>query len=459
MNCRQSYRRYLNQSEMENSTHGNLLLWGGIECTINRVGDHYYDQLSASGHYKRETDIDNIASLGIKALRYPVLWEKHQPDTTRTIDWSWITRQFEKIRSYNITPIAGLLHHGSGPRFTDLLDEQFPKKLAAYADKVARQFPWLEYYTPVNEPLTTARFSGLYGHWYPHKCNDVVFANMLLNQVKGIVLAMHAIRIVNPSAKLVQTEDLSKTYSTKLLQYQADFENNRRWLTYDLLTGKLLPGHPMWDYFLRLGIPPAQLYFFAENSCPPDIAGVNYYVTSERYIDHRSRKYPPTTHGSNDIHHYADVEAVRVQLKEPSGFSVLAREFWNRYNLPVAITEAHLGCSVDEQLRWFDEIWHSANDLANGGVNIIAVTAWALLGSYGWNKLLTQGLDHYESGVFRLEHNRLNGTELSNMITTLAAGGDYANPLLAEKGWWKKTTRLFHPPAARKNKMRITAAV
>lgn len=51
---------------------------------------------------------------------------------------------------------------------------------------------------------------------------------MLLNQVKGIVLAMQAIRCINPHAKLLQTEDLGKTYSTDLLTYQADFENERR---------------------------------------------------------------------------------------------------------------------------------------------------------------------------------------------------------------------------------------
>jgi len=436
---------------MEKNLQNNPLLWGGVECTINRVGDNYYDQLAASGHYGRGADIDKIASLGIKALRYPLLWEKHQPEETQEIDWRWITRQLKKIKGYNITPVAGLVHHGSGPRFTNLLDDQFPNKLASYAEKVARQFPWLEYYTPVNEPLTTARFSGLYGHWYPHKSNDVSFAHILLNQVKGVVLAMQAIRKVNPAAKLVQTEDLAKTYSTKLLRYQAEFENNRRWLTYDLLTGKLLPGHPLWDYFTRLGITPEQLYFFAEHPCPPDIAGVNYYVTSERYLDHRYSKYHPDTYGSNDIHKYADVEAVRVPLKSPSGFSHLVKEFWERYKLPIAVTEAHLGCSVDEQVRWFYEIWNASMELASCGINITAVTAWALLGSYGWDRLLAEGHGSYESGVFRIEHGKLHETELSNMLRQIATNGEYRSPLLTDQGWWKKAERLLHQPATRQN--------
>ena len=130
------------------------------------------------------------------------------------------------------------MHHGSGPAFTNLLDPQFPVLLAQYAKQVAGQFPHINYYTPVNEPLTTARFSGLYGLWYPHKKDDTAFLKMLLNEIKGIVLSMQAIREINPLAKLVQTEDLGKTYSTRSLKYQADFENRRRWLTYDLLCGK-----------------------------------------------------------------------------------------------------------------------------------------------------------------------------------------------------------------------------
>ena len=54
-------------------------IWGGIECTINRVNDSYFDQLQYANHYDREGDINAIAELGIKKIRYPVLWEKHQP--------------------------------------------------------------------------------------------------------------------------------------------------------------------------------------------------------------------------------------------------------------------------------------------------------------------------------------------------------------------------------------------
>ena len=40
---------------------------------------------------------------------------------------------------------------------------------------VAERYPWVRRYTPVNEPLTTARFSALYGLWYPHVRDDAAF--------------------------------------------------------------------------------------------------------------------------------------------------------------------------------------------------------------------------------------------------------------------------------------------
>ncbi|MEH2302920.1 MAG: hypothetical protein V7K88_29105 [Nostoc sp.] len=85
----------------------------------------------------------------------------------------------------------------------------------------------------------------MYGHWYPHGKDDLTFAHALLGECKAIALSMQAIREVNPNAKLVQTEDLGKTDSTSKLAYQAELENERRWLSLDLLCGRINPTHPM----------------------------------------------------------------------------------------------------------------------------------------------------------------------------------------------------------------------
>lgn len=417
-------------------------IWGGIECTINRVNDHYRDQLEDTGHYNRKKDIDILAATGIRRIRYPVLWEKHQPNEKETPNFDWAEKQLDAIKKNKLSPIVGLLHHGSGPKFTNLLDPLFPYKFMEYAKLVATKFPWVEYYTPVNEPLTTARFSGLYGIWYPHKKEPAAFIMMLLHQMKATVLAMKEIRKINPHAKLVQTEDLTKIQSTALLQYQADFENERRWLTYDLLCGRVDRSHPLWPYFRYLNIPEEELIFFIKNTCEPAIIGCNYYLTSERFLDEHIDQYPQHCRGNNGKHCYADAESVRVNRM--LGLKALLKEVWKRYQIPIAVTEVHLHCTREEQIRWMMEAWDTCTTLKTQGVDMKALTAWAMLGSYDWNTLITEHNKHYESGAFDIREGIVRKTVICKVIESLSAWGNFSHPVLEQKGWWHNENKYVN---------------
>lgn len=435
-----------------------LALWAGVEATVNRVGNNYSDQIQRSGHALRISDLDRLASLGIKTVRYPVLWERTAPRNPEELDWRWADERLNYLRGLGIKPIVGLLHHGSGPPYTSLLDEKFSNKLAQFAGAVARRFPWVEDFTPVNEPLTTARFSCLYGLWYPHKRDALLFAKALLAQCRGTIVAMREIRKVNPGARLIQTEDLGKTYSTAPLTYQAEFENERRWLTFDLLHGRLDRRKRMWQYLRHVGIKQAELEWFLNNPLPPDILGLNYYVTSQRFLDHRVAKYPVLCHGGNGQQTYADVEAVRACPAGMLDAKGIIKEAWDRYERPLAITEAHLACTREEQLRWFKEIWDAAQSLRDEEVDIRAVTAWAAFGSYDWNSLLTRDHGCYESGVFDLRSTVPRPTALAKMMKTLAAGKQYDHPVLDSSGWWRRFGRL-HSRATNDDSHEITASV
>jgi dTDP-4-dehydrorhamnose reductase len=419
-----------------------LELWGGVECTINRVGDVWYDQLAANGHRDRLSDLELFASLGIRRLRQAVLWEQHSSDP---IDWRHADCALSALQRLGVAPIVGLLHHGSGPRGTSLVQEGFAAGLAAHAARVAARYPWVEEYTPVNEPLTTARFSGLYGLWYPHGRDDATFARALVNQCRATVLAMRAIRAVNPRARLVQTEDLGYVRSTAALAYQAGFENQRRWLTWDLLCGRVDVRDPIMQYLLGAGIPAAELRWFAENPCPPAILGINHYVTSDRFLDHRLDRYPDVVAGGNGRHSYVDVEAVRALPQGDDGWSRCLDETWQRYGIPMAITEAHLCCTREEQLRWFRAAWTAATTARVNNQDVRAVTAWALLGSRDWNSLLTRHNGHYEPGVFDIRGGRPRATALARAMKALSLGQDGpCHPSAEGPGWWTRPGRLLY---------------
>lgn len=422
-------------------------LWGGVEPTYNRVGEAYHCQLTRSGHDARVSDLDLCARLGIRTLRYPVLWERTAPDPASAPDWRWPDERLGRLRELAITPILGLVHHGSGPRHTNLLDPAFPTKLAAYAGQVAARYPWAEHYTPVNEPLTTALFSALYGVWYPHTRCDRAFTTALLNQCRGVVLSMRAIRAIQPRAQLVQTDDLGKTYSTPLLQYQANFNNARRWLTWDLLCGRVDRNHTLWEWLqCHGGASDAQLMWFVDNPCPPDIVGVNHYVTSERFITEELAAYAPRYHGGNGRHRYADVEAARC-VSGSHGIQALMTEAWERYALPLAVTEVHIDAHREDQLRWIMQVWRAAHALRQAGADVRAVTLWALFGTFDWNCLVTQCSGYYEPGAFDVRATPPRATAVADLARALSAGAEPDHPVLQTDGWWQRPGRFYAEPA------------
>lgn len=421
-------------------------LWGGLECTVARIGDRYRNQIVETGHQDRIADLDAIAALGIRTLRYPILWETVSPDDADSQDWRWHDVRLARLRDLGVAPIAGLVHHGSGPRYTDLLDPAFPDQLARYAARVAERYPWLDAYTPVNEPLTTARFSGLYGVWYPHARDETSLLRALFNQCRAVVLCMRAIHRINPTARLIQTEDLGRCFSTPMLAYQAAHENDRRWLSFDLLTGRVDREHPWCGRLWEAGITDRDLAVFQDGDAAPDIIGINHYLTSERYLDQRLRRYPRAMWGGNGHHRYADVEAVRVPLPPGStGPEPRLREAWERYRLPMAVTEVHHGCTRDEQLRWLKEVWNAAHRLRGEGADLRAVTVWSLFGAVDWNSLLTREAGFYESGAFDTRCTPPRPTALAAAVKSMARTGGFDHPALDHPGWWHRPERLYRP--------------
>jgi len=417
------------------------------------VGDVFHDQVERTGHAARLDDLDRIAALGVRAVRYPVLWELTAPQGLDSADFTWADVRMARLRDLGLRVIVGLVHHGSGPPGTSLLDEGFVAGLAAFAGAVAARYPWVEDYTPINEPLTTARFSALYGHWYPHRRDPGDFARALLIETRATAAAMRAIRAVTPHARLVQTEDLGAVFSSPRLRYQADFENERRWLSLDLLHGRVGRNHPLYGHLRGASIDEATLASLCDAPCPSDLIGVNYYVTSDRYLDERRDRYPATCHGGNGRERYADLEAVRARPHGIAGHRAVLTEAWARYHTPLAITEAHLGCTPEEQIRWLSEAWEGAVAAREDGADVRAVTLWSIFGAYDWDSLVTLRRGHYEPGAYDVRGPVPQPTALAAVARELATHGRSEHPLLEMPGWWRRPERLLHdavpsrPPA------------
>jgi dTDP-4-dehydrorhamnose reductase len=343
--------------------------------------------------------------------------------------------------------IAGLMHHGGCPHGTQLLDPAFPRLFASHARAVAERFPQLDAFTPIDALLATARRCALDGLWPPHHRSDASFVRVLLNLVQATRLAMQAIRSVTAYALLVQTEEIGYTQAPPRVQYQANFENLRRWLALDLLAGRVDARHPMWRALLRHGASPDELMSMVDAPCPPDVIGLNCHVTSERFLDDRLALYPRHLHGGNRRCRYVDMPAVHVHGAQLGGFEARSREASERYGRPLAFTDVRFAGSRDEQLRWLHQAWRAALALRAEGVEVLAVTAGAAFGSIENDELApSEETARYHPGLWDTRGRPPRPTALAALVRALARGSAVEQPVLDGPGWWQRSLRLQHPP-------------
>lgn len=262
-------------------------LWASPEPTFARIdATTVRDQSAETGLDVRLDDAERIAALGVTASRVPVLWERVAPGDPHEHDFREPARRLEALRAAGIEPIVTLLHHGSGPQYTDLLDPAFPLWFAEYAEAAARAFPWVRRWTPINEPLTTARFATLYGVWFPNMRDDRAFGRAMVNQTLAQQAAMRRIRRVVPAAEFVLTEDLQRYAAgdAGVAEY-AEFLRERVYLSAELVAGRVGEDHALATFLTeRCGVDAFELAMMQRDAAVPDLVAFNHYPHSERFL-------------------------------------------------------------------------------------------------------------------------------------------------------------------------------
>jgi len=146
-----------------------------------------------------ETDFDLLDEIGIHYLRYgpPIHTTWLGPGR---YDWSFCDQTFGELYRRNVVPIVDLCHFGVPDWIGNFQNPDFPELFAGYAQAFAERFPWIQFYTPVNEMFVCAAFSAAYGWWNEQMQSDQAFVTALKHIVKANVLAMGVILDVRADA-------------------------------------------------------------------------------------------------------------------------------------------------------------------------------------------------------------------------------------------------------------------
>lgn len=356
----------------------------GIECSNPVVeGNHRVDQLQSTGHYDNwRKDLSLVRRLGLRYLRYgPPIHRVFQGPGQ--YDWSWLDRVMEEMQRLGIRPIIDLVHFGLPDWLGNFQNPDWPHYLAEYATAFAQRYPWVRFYTPVNEIYITAQFSAAFGWWNERMMSDQGFVSNLKHCVKASMLAMRAILAQRADAIFIFSESTEYVHpGSPRMVHQAQFMNERRFLSLDLLFCHDVSA-TMYRYLLQAGMSPQEYLWFREQAdlrahC---IMGTDYYITNEHVF-----RDDGTTTGAGDIY----------------GYYVITRQYFDRYRMPVMHTETNRASRYAVDWMWKE--WMNLLRLREDGVPIIGFTWYGLVDMMDWDSALTKQRGHVNPvGLFNLD--------------------------------------------------------
>lgn len=344
------------------------------------------DGMELSGHYQHwRHDLKLVRQIGITYLRYgPPLYTSFQGPMK--FDWSFADKTFAELRKLKIHPIADLCHFGVPDWLGNFQNPDFPPLFADYARAFAKRFPWVCLYTPVNEIFIAATYSGQYGWWNEQLKNDRGFVTALKHLARAAVLAEEAILSVRPDAIFIQSESSSYFHpAVPEVRDRAEFMNEKRFLSLDLCYGHDVTGL-LHEYLLDNGVSREEYHWFLDHGrairqhC---IMGTDYYRTNEYRVDQSKEGMQPAG--------------------EIFGYYVLAKEYFDRYHLPVMHTETNRK-SEPEAPSWLWKEWSNILRLKRDGVPIMGFTWYSLLDQTDWDTGLRE-INHHvlPLGLFNLK--------------------------------------------------------
>lgn len=340
------------------------------------------DQMEKCGHYGWwEEDFGLARELRLDALRYgPAYYRTHvAPDR---FDWEPADAPMRRLEELGVEVIADLCHFGVPSWLGGFQDDAFPVLFQEYARAFARRYPWVRYFTPVNEIFVCASYSALRGWWNECEASDRAFVRALRNLCLAHELAVEAILSERPDAIIVQAESIEHFQPTSARAT----DEAERWNLLKCLPLDLTLGHELSPAALRLllanGVTSTDLSFFRERRATGQRwLGIDYYQTNEHAVHPSGRQSP---------------------LPNGKGLRMLATWYYRRYGLPLFHCETN--SPSPHAVAWLEHQWREVVALRASGIPVHGFTWYSLTDQVDWQHALrVEWNEVYPVGLFDLD--------------------------------------------------------
>ncbi len=366
----------LRRSNLDQLTGPTAFVWSaGIEDTF--IVDPWpatgrtLDEYELTGHYERACeDIGLMAELGVRTTRYGIPWHRVNPGLGKW-DWDWADRSLNHLLELGIEPIVDLVHYGVPAWIKGaFLNPDFPEYMAEYAARVAERFKGrIHSYTPLNEPRITGWYCGKLGWWPPYRKGWSGFVAVMLGICRGIVRSVEALREVDPEIVPVHV-DATDLYETPEpgLKHEVERRQEIVFLALDLIGGKIVKGHPLYDWLLEVGAMEMELGWFREHAIDLPVIGINLYPMYSRKVLVSSSR------------------GLRINMPYTSAEIVerIGDMYWQRYQRPLFISETASVGSIKRRQGWLESSVASVKRLRARGVAMVGYAWWPMLGIVTW---------------------------------------------------------------------------
>lgn len=330
---------------------------GWVPCWL-KIKSHAEDPanyISGQGiaHYSRyKQDFDILQKLGMNAFRFSIEWSRLQPSED-----TWDMAAVEHYRQYilelkarGIEPVLTLWHWTMPVWFTDKGGFEKARNLKyfdEYVRVVAREFgELLRYVIVLNEPNVYTGLSYLNGEWPPQQKNVITSLKVYVNLTGA---HRRAFTIIKASRADIQVGIAAQL---------GNMQPSRPHSPIDRLAAGTSAYISNWWFLNRI-------------KGHLDFIGLNYYFTSYW----RNFKQHNPAQPLSDLGWYM----------EPSGIGTILMEAYQRYNLPIMVTENGLADAEDRQRQWWLQETMAALVKAQAdGVRLIGYLHWSLLDNFEW---------------------------------------------------------------------------
>ncbi|MGZ8939895.1 MAG: family 1 glycosylhydrolase [Limisphaerales bacterium] len=365
----------MKRSELNQVLDPGYFFWAtGIEDTFitapHPATGRTLDEYELTQHYdKWRDDISLIREIGVTHARYGIPWHKINPQANAW-NWEFADKTLEHMLNLGIEPIVDLVHYGS-PHWIDhaWLNPDFHKYMAEYGQRAADRFKGrIHLWTPLNEPRVTAWYCGKLGWWPPNLKGWRGFLQVMLGVCRGMIATSKAVREVDDENVVVQV-DATDLYESPdaMLQDEVFRRQEIVFLALDLVSGRVTEGHSLHAWLLKHGITEKELGWFQDNAIELDMIGINLYPLFSQKVLTRSPH-------------------VRIKMPYAGGEIVerLAKMYFERYQVPLFISEtASLG-SVKRRSEWLRDSVASTRRAREQGIPLVGYTWWPLFALVTW---------------------------------------------------------------------------